>query len=177
MNNNKNIYKISKNMDKGITLMALVITIVVLLIIAGIGINTGTESLEKVKLEELKTNMLLIEAKAREYVEEANFKIGKETTDQNKIEEIKKEVYENGEKGAKLQKAIEANLSNVPADIPIDDCYVVTQETLELWGLNKIELYDENERYLVKFDETNLKVEVYNTRGYQGKYSLTEIEQ
>ena len=58
--------------NRGITLVALVVTIIVLLILAGIGINTGISSMEKVKLEELKTNMLLIEAKARECVEEAN---------------------------------------------------------------------------------------------------------
>ena len=62
--------------NRGITLVALVVTIIVLLILAGIGINTGISSMEKVKLEELKTNMLLIEAKARECVEEANFRMG-----------------------------------------------------------------------------------------------------
>ena len=170
MNNYKDSFiKILKKENKGITMIALVITIIVLLIISGIGIYEGTQSLKEVKLEELKTNMLLIEAKAREYVEEANFKIGRDTTDE-------KEIYEDGENGAKLQKATEANLSNVPENIPIESCYVVTEDTFNLWGLNKIELH-ENESYLVKFDETNLEVEVYNTRGYKGKYSLTEIEQ
>ena len=29
---------------------------------------------------------------------------------------------------------------------------------------------------MIKFDDTNLTVEVYNTKGYDGKYSLTEID-
>ncbi len=177
MNNYKdNFIKILEKENKGITMIALVITIIVLLIISGIGIYEGTQSLKEVKLEELKTNMLLIEAKAREYVEEVSFKIGRDTTDESRIQAIKKEVYEDGENGAKLQKATEANLSNVPESIPIESCYVITEDTFNLWGLNKIELH-ENESYLVQFDEDNLEVEVYNTRGYEGKYSLTEIEQ
>lgn len=159
------------NNEKGITLVALVITIIILLIIAGIGINTGIDSIERVELEEIRTNMLLIQAKAREYVEEANFKIGKET-DQTKIEEVRSQVYIiNG----KLEKANTQNVPKNPGNIDITNCYVVTKEVLNMWGLSKIEL-KENEKYLLKFDETNISVEIYNTKGYKGKYSLSEIE-
>lgn len=159
------------NKENGITLVALVVTIVVLLIIAGIGINTGMSGLEKVKLEEIRTNMLLIEAKAREYVEEANFKIGKET-DTTKIQEIKNEIYVTNNK---LEEANATNVSNNPGNISLENCYVVTQDTLNLWGLSKIKLSD-NEKYLIKFNESEMKVEIYNTNGYDGKYSLSEIE-
>lgn len=158
--------------SKGVTLIVLVVTIIILLILAGIGTYEGIRGIKKVELEQLRTNMLLIEAKAREYVEEANFKIGKET-DMTKIAEIKSSVYENG---ALLQKASEANLINVPESIPVDECYVVTHETLEKWGLANIKLKD-SEKYLIKFDETNIEVEIYNTIGYNEKNSLTDIEQ
>lgn len=163
------------NNSKGITLIALVIAIIILLIIAGIGTYEGAKELKKVELEQLKTNLLLIEAKAREYVEEVNFKIGKET-DTEKIAQIKSDVYENAENGAALQKATEANLVDVPQSIPVSECYVVTQATLTKWGLSNIKI-NNNENYLIKFDETNLEVEVYNTLGYDNKYSLTEIQQ
>lgn len=170
----KNHIQNFRNNSRGITLVALVVTIIILIIIAGIGIQTGTETVKKVKLEELRTNMLLIEAKAREYVEEANFKIGtnKGNTEEetSKIENIKQEIYENS---AKLIKA--TNLTNLPSSIPLSNCYVVTEDTLKLWGLNKIKL-DTNEKYLLEFDENNLSVEVYNTKGYEKKYSLTDIE-
>ena len=79
--------------NNGVTLLALVITIVVLLIIAGITVYEGKETINRAKLEELRTNMLLIQAKSKEYVEEANFKIGK-STDETKIAEIRKAIYE-----------------------------------------------------------------------------------
>lgn len=172
--NNLENLKIS---SRGITLIALVVTIIILLIIAGIGIYGGTNTVKKVKLEELRTNMLLIEAKAREYVEEANFRIGNKKgnteEERSEIENIKQEIYENGEKGAKLIKA--SGLTGLPSSIPVSNCYVITEDTLKLWGLNKIKL-DSNEKYLLEFDENNLSVEVYNTKGYEGKYSLTDIE-
>lgn len=158
--------------NRGITLVALVVTIIVLLILAGIGINTGISSMEKVKLEELKTNMLLIEAKARECVEEANFRMGA-TTDETVVESVRKEIYEVNNK---LEKANSTNVPNSLGEIDLTDCYVITQETFDLWGLNKIKL-SEDEKYLVRFNEKEIKVEeVYNTKGYDGKYSLTGIE-
>ena len=62
--------------NKGITLVALTITIIVLLIIAGIAIYSGNDIIKNAKLESLKTNMLLIQAKAKDYCEEASFKLG-----------------------------------------------------------------------------------------------------
>lgn len=158
--------------NRGITLVALVVTIIVLLILAGIGINTGISSMEKVKLEELKTNMLLIEAKARECVEEANFRMGG-STEEKVVEAVRTEIYEENNK---LEKANSTNVPNNPGKIDLIDCYVITQETFDLWGLNKIKL-SEDEKYLVRFNEKEIKVEeVYNTKGYDGKYSLTQIE-
>ncbi len=165
---NIDIQKLKTN-QKGVTLIALVIMIIVLLILSGIGIYSGRNSLNKANLEELKTNMLLIKAKAREYVEETNFKIGKET-DATKINEIKSEVYEDSQK---LKKASDSDLQKI--NISGDDVYEVTEETLALWGLEKIKT-DSNEKYLIEFNDKDLNVEVYNTKGYEGKYSLTNIE-
>ena len=46
---------------------------------------------------------------------------------------------------------------------------------MKLWGINGIELND-NEYYLINFNDTDATLEVYNTQGYDGKYSLTEID-
>lgn len=154
--------------EKGITLVALAVTIIVLLILASIGVNYGRDTIKKAQLEELRTNMLLIEAKAKEYVEEANFKMGI-SPDDTKKSEVRQEVYVDT---AKLQPA--TNIS-APSEIPVNDCYVVTQETMDLWGLDDMEVEDE-ENYLIKFDDTNATVEIYNTLGYDGKYSLTDID-
>ena len=154
--------------NKGVTLATLVITIVVLLIIAGISISAGTNTIKRAKLEEIRTNMLLIQAKAKEYVEETNFRLGK-SPDENKKIQVRKEVYETD---AKLEPA---NGISAPSQIPVSDCYKVTKEAMKQWGLDKIKT-EANEYYLIKFDDTNATVEIYNTLGYNGKYSLTEID-
>ena len=51
--------------NKGITLMTLVITIIVLLIIVSITVNYGIDSINKAQIQNMQTNMLLIEAKAK----------------------------------------------------------------------------------------------------------------
>lgn len=160
-----------KNKTEGVTLIALTITIIVLSILAGITIYSGKDTIKKAKLEELKTNMLLIKAKAREYVEDANFKMGI-NPDDTKKSSVRDEVYITN---AQLQKADDSEVSSLGIT-DATTCYWLTAEAQESWGLEKIELKD-NERYLIQFDETNVTVEVYNTEGYDGKYSLTEIEQ
>ena len=62
--------------NKGITMIALVITIVLLLILAGISMQSGSDIIKKSELENIKTNMLLIKVKGKEYVESANFNLG-----------------------------------------------------------------------------------------------------
>lgn len=159
--------------NKGITLVSLTITIIVLIILAGISISVGSNMIKKAKLEELKTNMLLIQAKGKEYVEEANFKIGKSTEDTNRIDAVRSEIYV---EKAKLTLASDEVKSKI--NVTGDGFYVLTKDSIDTyneWGLNKIEL-ENGESYVVKFEEANLKVEVYNTKGYNGKYSLTDIE-
>jgi len=158
--------------ERGVTLVALVITVVVLLIIASIAVYSGSETVRKAKLEELRTNMLLIEAKAKGLVEEVNFKIGltkpEDTEYAGKKEQAENEVYG----GAGLEKATDVS---APSAIPVSECYKVTDATLQNWGLEDMEK-EEGEEYLIKFDDVNATVEVYNTLGYNGKYSLTEID-
>lgn len=165
-----------KNRTEGITLVALSITIIILIIIAGISIYSAKETIQKTKLEGLKTNMLLMQAKAKEYVEDATFKMGINPTEEKKTE-VRGKVYgSDSEEGAKLQKA---ESSEIPSDFGIIDtstCYWLTETAQTNWGLSKIEL-GKNEKYLIRFDETNITVEIYNTEGYNGKYSLTDIEQ
>ena len=91
--NKKGGLQMNLKKNQGITLVALAITIIILLIIAGIATYSGVEIIKSANLEALKTNMLLIEAKAREYVEEVNFKMGPKP-DETKRSEVRKSVYE-----------------------------------------------------------------------------------
>lgn len=168
--------------NKGITLAVLVITIVVLLIIASISIGTGNKVIKSSELENMITNMLLIEAKALECVEEVNFKLGPNNQKIDEITSIRENVYEYGnDNSAKLKKISELNSERpditIPSEIPQDETvYWVTEETMQKWGINKIKLL-EGEAYLIKFNETEAKVEIYNTLGFNGKYSLTDINE
>lgn len=163
-----------RNGTQGITLVALSIIIVLLLILVGIGFYSGKKTIQKEELEELKTNMLLIQAKAREYVEEANHKIGialDENEKQEKAKSVREEIYVNTEKLKKVE--------NIPEQFKIEETdldawYYLTNETKEKWGLEKLE---NEEQYVIHFDETEGKVEVYYIKGYEGKYSLTDIDQ
>lgn len=157
--------------DKGITLIALMVTIIILLIIAGIAIYNGKETIQRANLEALRTNMLLIEAKAKGLVEEANFQLGPEKT--GDLANIRKKIYvEDNELSAASEN------SNIPSEFIKDNVYVFTRETATLWGLDNV--YGEPESggyYLIAFDEENASVEIYNTLGYQGRYSLTDIDE
>ena len=160
--------------NKGITLVALTITIIILLIIAGISISAGGNMIKKANLEGLKTNMLLIQAKAKQYVEEANFKIGKSTEDASKISEVRNEIYV---EKAKLDVATNEVKNKI--NVTGDNFYVLTKadnkDTYSEWGLDKIDL-ENGEYYVIEFNEKDLTVEVYNTLGFNGKYSLTDID-
>lgn len=161
--------------QKGITLIALAITIVVVIILSSIIINIGRNSIKKSQLESLKTNMLLIKAKAKEYVEQANFKSGPQNS------------YKDD--GGNLKAEVSAELKGTSADannysyITLEEgqyLYDVNSE-LENMGLKNISIdTTKSEKFLVRYDIPNAKVEVYNTVGYDDngnkKYSLTDIE-
>ncbi|MBR3002404.1 MAG: prepilin-type N-terminal cleavage/methylation domain-containing protein [Clostridia bacterium] len=151
--------------NKGITLISLIITIVVLLILTGIAINYGTETIKNAKLETLKTNMMLIKAKTMEYVEEANFKAG--TSGQLKDgDNIKTEVA-NELKGELIPQS-----SNTYSFINYSESegqylYNVNGILSDI-GLKDVEIdSSKDEKYLVVYDISNAKVEVYNTIGFK----------
>ena len=50
---------------KGITLIAFVITIIILVIITGVSLNVGSELFSNANLKNLDTNMLLIQARVK----------------------------------------------------------------------------------------------------------------
>ena len=156
--------------NKGITLIALTITIIILLILASITLYSGKESIKKAQLESLKTNMLLIKAKAKEYVEQASFKNGVNKSEIS--EEAKNEL-----------KGKEANASDYSKqNITINGgeiLYKLTSDNLKEMGLKDVKL-GSNEEYLVKYNIKDVTVEVYNTSGYENNgttvYSLSELE-
>ena len=172
-----------KNNQNGITLVILTITIIVLIILAGITIHTGTESIRKANLEGLKTNMLLIETKAREFVENASFDLGIDP--ENATDEMKTNAQRelNGEDKGTLvtsDDSITSQLLNIgisQEDIDNENVYKLTTENLEKMGINNVESNDEEGWYVIVYNIKDTTAEIYHTIGYDGKYSLTDIEQ
>lgn len=163
----------NKNEEKGVTLIVLVITIIILSIIASIVYFNGKEVIQKAKLESLKTNMLLIQAKAKECVENATFKMGI-NPDEAKKNEARNQIYIDE---YNLIKVSDKTDLSIPSDIIVNESfYYVTSETLAKMGLDKIEIGNENGEYLIEFKEDENKAEIYNTVGYKGKYSLTDLQ-
>lgn len=139
------------NNEKAITIIALIITIIVMLILAGVGVHFGNEALNKAKLEDIKTDMSSIKTKAKIVAEKYNFKdienlIGSEITD----EEAQKLRIENS---SEIRKWSSSDLSEQGLSTIDGDIYVV-----------KYNLEDPN------------NCEVYYLTGYEGKYSLTDLE-
>lgn len=140
-------------LNKGITIIALVITVILMLILAGVGIHFGSDAIDKAKLEDIKTNMISIKTKAKIIAEQYNFKdretlVGSSLTD----EEIQKLSLGDKESSQVLKWS---------------------QEDLNSQGLTTIEA----DTYVVYYDlQDPNNCEIYYLNGYQGKYSLSELQ-
>lgn len=162
--------------NKGITLIILVVTIIVLLILAGVTITAGTESIKKAKLETLRTNMLLIRAKGKEYCEEANFRIG--TNNPPTEEDLKKGTdYLTNEKQLNSAQSSELPVSGETFD------YIakLEEEDLKRIGLNEVANSSNTGTFYIGFNIKDNQVEVYNSIGYKSTngttyYKLSDIE-
>ena len=60
--------------ENGITIIALIITVILMLILAGVGIYFGNDAIDKAKLEDIRTDMISIKTKAKIVAEQYNFK-------------------------------------------------------------------------------------------------------
>ncbi len=155
--------------NRGITLIALIVTIVILLILTGVTITAGTESIKKAKLETLRTNMLLISAKGKEYCEEANFRAGTN----NEVD--KGTEYLLNDKQLK-------QVSSIPNSSETYDFIAELDETeLKRIGLNEVANSKDIGSFYIGFKIIENQVEVYSEKGYKSKdgttnYKLSDIE-
>lgn len=142
--------------NKGITLAALVITIIVMTIIASIAVYQGKEIIAKSKVQSLETNMLTIQAKARAY-----------------SEEIESKVWALSDKEDQRTQAFsEKGLTRINST----DEYTVENTALTAMGLGELT----GEEYTVIFSDNYKSIDVKFTAGikYNNKlyYKLSEIQ-
>ena len=145
--------------QKGITIVSLVITIIVLAILASITVYTGGNILKKTNLQNINTNMMLIQAKTKTIAEQAKF--NKDTTSYK------------GQKISELQG--NSKISALVASGTIEDqekYYLLSQDDLNRMGLEKINI---EEGYIVNYDTD----EVIYVKGFEANgtvyYKLSEM--
>ena len=84
---------------KGVTLIALVVTIVVLLILASIGINSGQDAINSAKFNEFKSELKIMQTKVNELNQSNETEIRPELTEQQKsifnVETVYNIIFEN----------------------------------------------------------------------------------
>lgn len=171
--------------NKGITMIVLVITIALLLILAGISIQSGGNIIKRADLENLKTDMLLIKVKGKEYVENANFNLGTsfdkltdETEKGKRIEMAKSKL-----KGTEIQNASELSKFGITSDQfeqeknNLSLYYALSTSDLEEIGMDDV---SSKGQYIIKYNVKDMTIEIYNTQGFENKdktyYSLSELE-
>lgn len=146
--------------EKGITLTTLVITVIVMIIIASVGIYVGTNIIKQANLQNINTNMMLIQAKVKTISEQAKF--NKDTSNYKGKKVI--EVVGNKKVDELVEKHVVENEENY---------YLLSQTDLNEMGLEKIEI---SEGYIVNYDSN----EIIYVKGFEEKdhtyYKLSEMK-
>lgn len=146
--------------DNGITLIALIVTIIIMIILATIVVDFSTKAIDKAKLEDIKTNMLLIQGKSQTIYEKYSFK---------EIEELTGILYSE----QNTYVISDGLLDHLNVE---DDIYIWGEEALNENGLGTIKT-DEQTFYIVDYTTS----EIYFSKGYEYNdliyYSLTELQE
>ena len=159
--------------QNGVSLPILIIAIALILIVAAMIGKYGVRMLKDTKLKDLRTDMLLIQADTKKNLEEVRFQTvnldKNKEEDLEKIDQIKKENLKGTlVKGSDIEK-------NIPSEITIDDnCYYIEENELKQMGVKNFET-EKYGNYIVKYNFDDITVEVINSKGYEGQYTLTQL--
>lgn len=159
--------------EKGVAIPTLIIIIAIIIVVAIIGIKYSMKMINENQLQDLRTDMLLIQADTKKSLEEVSFHTV--NLDKNKEEDLAKinEVKQENLKGIPV-KGTEIEKS-IPEGIEIDEnCYYLDENVLKDMGVKESDS-EKYGNYIVKYDFENIKVEVINTKGYEGQYTLTDL--
>lgn len=139
--------------QKGITIIALVITIILMLILVGVGINYGGDAIEKAKLEDIKTDMISIKTRAKIITEQYNFK--------------------------DIESLVGSTISSEEIEtlgLSVEDSDNIRKWNTEDLSSQKLDNID-GDKYVVFYDlENPNNCEVYYLEGYKGEHSLSSLQ-
>ena len=138
-------------------------------------LEKAQKMVEETNLKDLKTNMLLIQAKMKKCVEEVSFQKAN-VKDEARIAEIKTENLK-GKKITENEEVKRLAESTNKIDIEkIDEYYYLDENELAQIGITDINL-EKNGYFIIRYNIEEIGVEVLNTKGYKGIYTLEELEQ
>ncbi len=168
--------------NKGITLISLIITMIVLIIIVSTVVKYGKQAITYASYQSTKTNMLLIEAKAKQYVENANFQLG--VKPEEATEEMKQKAR-NELKGTKIshEELLGTKVHDIgisPEDVDNGNVFKLTKEDLEAMNIRNVESNDEKGWYIIVYNIEQATAKIYHTYGVkleskEIKYALDDI--
>lgn len=163
--------------ESGKSIVILLILTILIIIGASVGINYVKRMMEETKSQDLMTNMLLMQAEVKKGLEEVCFRTvnlnSSKEEDLVKINEIKNEYLEGiilSNSPTEVQEAVK----NVPEVVFDENCYYLDETTLNEMGIKNI-AKDQYGYFIVKYNFLDADVEVINTNGSNGKYTLTQI--
>lgn len=146
--------------SKGITLVSLVITIIILMIITSVTIYTGSNVIKQVTLQNVNTDMMLIRAKVKTMEEQAKF--NKDNSNYKGTPLIN--VLDN----KKIDKLVDEGIVE-----DITKYYLLSKDDLNSMGLEKVDIAD---GYLVNYETE----EIIYVRGLEKDdntyYKLSDIK-
>ena len=146
--------------ESGITIVALIVTVIVILIIAGISMNTGLDTIKKAKFESKMTNMITLKANAKVYAEEINAEVwdlGNEEKATKRAELFQSKHYMTKMENptnilAKLDNSIKENGCEV---------YSISKETINEMELTDFAKNTEDGQFVVAFNSADFtKLEI-----------------
>lgn len=163
--------------ESGKSILILVIFIFLIIIGASVAVNYAKKMMQETELQDLRTNMLLMQAEVKKGLEEVCFRTvnlnESKEEDLTKINEIKNEYLDGiilKDSAPEVQEATK----NVPEFTFDENCYYLDETTLVEIGIKDIDESTDG-YFIVKYDFENANVEVINTNGYEGKFTLTDI--
>lgn len=165
--------------ESGKSIVTLVILTILIIIGASVIINYAKQMLVQTKEQDLRTSMLLMQAEVKKGLEEVCFRtVNLDATkeeDLAKINEIKNEHLDGTILSNSPEEVQEATKS-VPEFTFDENCYYLDENILNEMGIKNI-TEEQYGYFIVKYDFSNANVEVINTNGYNGNYTLTQINE
>ena len=152
-----------KKNSKGITIIALILTIIVMLILAAVSVDISTNLIDKAHMEDLKTTMLLIKGRVQIVVDKQAFN----------------DTYDNTGMLAYADASIYTD--NIPEELAsrltdTSNLYIWEQTAMRNNNITDVEITEED-FFIIDYSTR----EIYYSQGfeYEGTtyYSLTEMQE